>query len=179
MPASPTTESANRPANWRPRCCTTPSARSSTGSPPCCRSVLPPATLLVEALEEEVGHGGAAVYGSNRHAPIRTAALIIPAASDTVEFDDIFRDAVYHPGCPVIGAALAAAQARGATGLTLLRAIVVGYEVSTRTGVGVQPSRYRCWPSLPLDSPAGARHRNRPAARAGRGARPGTPRRLP
>ena len=65
--------------------------------------------------------------------------------SASLEFDDIFRDAVYHPGCPVIGAALAAAQARGASGEALLRAIVVGYEVSTRIGLAVQPSHYRFW----------------------------------
>ncbi|MBS0560883.1 MAG: MmgE/PrpD family protein [Proteobacteria bacterium] len=108
-------------------------------------SVLPPATLLADALADELDHGGAVIYGSNRRAPVRAAALINATASHTVEFDDIFRDAVYHPGCPVIGAALAAAQARGASGMTLLRAVVVGYEVSTRIGVAVQPSHYRFW----------------------------------
>jgi hypothetical protein len=33
---------------------------------------------------------------------VRHAALINATASHTVEFDDIFRDAGYHPGCPVI-----------------------------------------------------------------------------
>ncbi|HVJ53015.1 MAG TPA: MmgE/PrpD family protein [Aliidongia sp.] len=108
---------------------------------------LPPATLLVAALEDELGTGlgGAVIYGTRRRAPIRTAALINATASHTIEFDDIFRDAVYHPGCPVIGAALAAAQARGADGMTLLRAIIAGYEVSTRIGVAVQPSHYNFW----------------------------------
>ena len=108
-------------------------------------SLLPPATLLAEGLEDEIGHGKAILYGSNRPATLRAAALINATASHTIEFDDIFRDAVYHPGCPVIGAALAAAQAKGATGDDLLRAIVVGYEVSTRIGVAVQPSHYRFW----------------------------------
>ncbi|MEJ1978340.1 MAG: MmgE/PrpD family protein [Acetobacteraceae bacterium] len=107
-------------------------------------SRLPPATLLDAALDDETG-GRALVYTSLRRAPLRTAALINAAASHTIEFDDIFRDAVYHPGCPVIGAALAAAQARGADGPALLRAIVVGYEVSTRIGLAVQPSHYRFW----------------------------------
>jgi 2-methylcitrate dehydratase PrpD len=108
-------------------------------------ALLPPATLLADALDDEVGHVGAIVYGSGRRAPIRTAALINAAASHTIEFDDIFRDAAYHPGCPTIGAALAAAQARGASGDALLRAVVIGYEVSTRIGVAVQPSHYSFW----------------------------------
>jgi 2-methylcitrate dehydratase PrpD len=104
-----------------------------------------PATLLAAALHDEFGNGGAWVYGADRQASIRTAALINATAAHTVEFDDIFRDAIYHPGCPVIGAALAAAQSRGANGAELLRAIVIGYEVSTRIGVAVQPSHYRYW----------------------------------
>ena len=108
-------------------------------------SVLPPARMLAEGLADELDHGRAIVYGSNRRASLRAAALINATASHTIEFDDIFRDAVYHPGCPVIGAGLAAAQARGANGAALLRAIVVGYEISTRIGVAVQPSHYRFW----------------------------------
>ena len=108
-------------------------------------ALLAPATLLVEGLADEIGHGRAIVYGRNLPASLRAAALINATASHTIEFDDIFRDAVYHPGCPVIAAALAAAQAKGATGDDLLRAIVVGYEISTRIGVAVQPSHYRFW----------------------------------
>ncbi len=107
-------------------------------------SRLPPATLLAAALAEETG-GQALVYAGSRRAPLRTAALVNATAAHTIEFDDIFRDAVYHPGCPVIAAALAAAQAHGADGAALLRAVVVGYEVSTRIGVAVQPSHYRFW----------------------------------
>ncbi len=106
---------------------------------------LPPATLLFAALEDELGGGDALIYGAGKRAPLRTAALINATASHTIEFDDIFRDAVYHPGCPVIGAALAAAQARGADGTALLKGIVAGYEVSTRIGVAVQPSHYDFW----------------------------------
>ena len=108
-------------------------------------SLLAPATLLAAALADEFGAAGATVYAGGQRAPLRTAALINATASHTVEFDDIFRDAVYHPGCPVIGAALAAAQARRLDGDALLRAVVVGYEVSTRIGVAVQPSHYRFW----------------------------------
>ena len=108
-------------------------------------ALLPPATLLADALGDELDHGNSIVYGSNRRATLRAAALINATAAHTIEFDDIFKDAVYHPGCPVIGAALAAAQARGASGDALLRAIVVGYEISTRVGVSVQPSHYNFW----------------------------------
>jgi 2-methylcitrate dehydratase PrpD len=105
----------------------------------------PPATLLVRALGDEIGHGRAVLYPSGRRATPLAAALINGTASHTVEFDDIFRDAIYHPGAPTIAAALAVAQARGTTGDAFLRAVIVGYEVSTRIGVAVQPSHYKYW----------------------------------
>lgn len=106
----------------------------------------PPATLIAAALEDETrGGGGAVCYVTGRRVPVRHAALVNGTASHTVEFDDIYRYAVYHPGCPTIAAALAAAQANGATMDQLLRAIVAGYEVSCRIGVAVQPSHYDFW----------------------------------
>jgi 2-methylcitrate dehydratase PrpD len=107
--------------------------------------ILPPATLLVEALAEELGRGGARLYPSNAAAPVRVAALINGAAAHTIEFDDIFREAIYHPGTVVIPAALAAAQSRGSDGAALMRAVVAGYEVSNRIGAAVNPAHYHYW----------------------------------
>jgi len=103
-----------------------------------------PATLLEQALADELDHGRARL-ASGRRATVRAAALINGAASHAVEFDDIWRDAVYHPASPVISAALAAAQAQGASGERFLRGVIVGYEVSTRIGDAVMPSHYRFW----------------------------------
>ena len=107
-------------------------------------SRIPPATLLEQALADELDHGRARL-ASGRRATVRAAALINGAASHAVEFDDIWRDAVYHPGSPVISAALAAAQAQGASGERFLRGVIVGYEVSTRIGDAVMPSHYKFW----------------------------------
>lgn len=108
-------------------------------------SLIAPATLLARALSAERGQGRAVCYADGSQGSLRHAALINATASHSVEFDDIYRDAAYHPGCPTIGAALAAAQARGADMEGLLRAIIAGYEVSCRIGVAVQPSHYRFW----------------------------------
>jgi 2-methylcitrate dehydratase PrpD len=105
----------------------------------------PPATLLAAALAAERGAGRAICYVDGARVPLRQAALINATASHTVEFDDIYRDAGYHPACPTIGAALAAAQSVGASMQDLMRAIVAGYEVGCRIGVAVQPSHYRYW----------------------------------
>ena len=105
----------------------------------------PPASLMAPALAAERGAGRAICYVDGQVSALRHAALLNATASHTVEFDDIYRDAGYHPGCPTIGAALAAAQARDASMDALLRAITAGYEVSCRIGIAVQPSHYRYW----------------------------------
>ncbi len=107
-------------------------------------SLVAPATLLEQAFAEDLDRGNARL-ASGRRATLRAAALINGAASHSVEFDDIYRDAGYHAGSPVISAALAAAQAHGATGEQFLRGVIVGYEISTHIGVAIMPSHYNFW----------------------------------
>jgi 2-methylcitrate dehydratase PrpD len=107
-------------------------------------SRIAPAVQLEQALADELDHGRAKL-AHGRRATVRAAALINGSASHAVEFDDIWRNAVYHPGAPVIAAALAIAQSQNATGEQFLRGIIVGYEVSTRIGEAVMPSHYKYW----------------------------------
>ncbi len=102
-----------------------------------------PGIELVKAHADETGVGHARLPGFGTTTFAATAAWINGSVSHTVEFDDIFRDAVYHPGCPVISAALAAADTLDSTGLDFMTAIVVGYEISTRLGAAIQPAHYR------------------------------------
>ena len=107
-------------------------------------SLVEPASLLERAIAEDLDHGKARL-ASGRRATLRAAALINGAASHSVEFDDIYRDAGYHPGSPIISAALAAAQTHGASGEQFLRGVIVGYEISTRIGEALMPSHYKYW----------------------------------
>ncbi|MBI1943183.1 MAG: MmgE/PrpD family protein, partial [Betaproteobacteria bacterium] len=107
-------------------------------------SVVAPATLLEVALKEELDRGNATL-ALGRSATVRAAALINGAAAHTVEVDDIFRDGIYHPGAPTIPAALALTQANGASGEQFLRAVITGYEISTRIGAAMGRAHYRYW----------------------------------
>ena len=108
--------------------------------------MLAPAILLERALAAEfpaAAGGTTARLALGRPAPARLAALINGSAAHTAEVDDIYRDGIYHPGAPTIAAALAVAQARGLSGEALLRAVVVGYEISTRIGAAMGRDHYR------------------------------------
>lgn len=106
---------------------------------------LEPALGLARAMPGEVGAGPTSLSGRGLRALPRAAALINGTASHIVELDDIFRDGIYHPGCPTIASAVATAEEAGADGATLLKAIIAGYEVSTRIAAAIQPAHYRYW----------------------------------
>ena len=103
-----------------------------------------PATLYEKALAEELDTGGARL-ATGRKATVRAAAFINGIASHTLEVDDIFRDGIYHPGAPTIPAALALGQARHASGEAFLRAVITGYEISTRIGAAMGRAHYKYW----------------------------------
>ena len=105
-------------------------------------AVLAPATMFETALAEELGHGKARL-ALGQPATTRAAAFINGSAAHTAEVDDIFRDGIYHPGAPTIAAALALAQTIGASGADLMRAVIVGYEISTRIGATMGRDHYK------------------------------------
>ena len=107
-------------------------------------AVCEPPTLLEQALADDLDHGRARL-ALGRAASTRTAALINGTAAHTVEFDDIYREAIYHPGAPTIAAAWAVGQEVQASGLELLRAVVAGYEISTRIGATLGRAHYKHW----------------------------------
>jgi 2-methylcitrate dehydratase PrpD len=104
-----------------------------------------PATLIAKTLNEDIGRGSSTLLPSGQAATTRTAALINGTASHIIEFDDIFRDGLFHPGAPIIAAALAISEERNSTAEELLRGIVAGYEVANRIAEAINPNHYEWW----------------------------------
>ena len=103
-----------------------------------------PSTLLEKSHADDLDRGPCRLV-SGRSATPRTAALINGASAHAEEVDDIFKDAIYHPGAPTIAAAMAAAQEIGASGAVFLRGVVAGYEISTRIGATLGRAHYKYW----------------------------------
>jgi len=101
------------------------------------------ADLLRLSHKDELKESGlCSVAGTHQRAAPRVAAFLNGTISHIAEFDDIYRDGGYHPASPTISAVFALAQARDYTLNDLLRAIILGYEVSTRISRVIQPSHY-------------------------------------
>lgn len=103
-----------------------------------------PTPLLQAAMADDLDRGTARL-ALGRAATVKAAALIHGTASHTAEVDDIFKHAIYHPGAPTISAALAVGQHVQATGLEFLKAVIVGYEISTRIGHILGRAHYQHW----------------------------------
>jgi 2-methylcitrate dehydratase PrpD len=108
-------------------------------------TVMEPARVLTAALLDESPAGSSRLVADGRATSTRTAALINATASHTAEMDDIFRDGIYHPGSPTVGAAFAVGERVGASGADLLRAVTIGYDIGDRIAAAVNPAHYRYW----------------------------------
>ncbi|MCC6532482.1 MAG: MmgE/PrpD family protein [Burkholderiales bacterium] len=83
---------------------------------------------------EQSAPGGCWIIGTPHRSAPRAAAFLNGIASTWHDFDEGSTIAYSHPGSQTVPAAIAAAQALGASGRELLRAAVLGYEVSARVG---------------------------------------------
>ena len=86
--------------------------------------------------------GPATVWGTGRRLPPLEAAYVNGIAANVLDFDDCTDNLGGHPSSPVLPAVLALAQQYGASGRQILLAYVVGFEVETQLGRGVNFHHY-------------------------------------
>ncbi|MFO1195525.1 MAG: MmgE/PrpD family protein [Burkholderiaceae bacterium] len=88
----------------------------------------------------------AQVLGRPERVDVASAALVNGISSHTFDFDDTHLKTVIHPAGPVASALLALAEKTGASGRTLVDALVLGIDVSCRVGNAIYPEHYdRGW----------------------------------
>ena len=100
------------------------------------------AQIMGQAIAAERPQGPCTMLGHAQTVAAPAAALVNGTALHGFELDDLIPAAIVHPGCVVVPAALAAAEAADASGDRLLRGIIAGYEASARlsTALGLEPS---------------------------------------
>jgi 2-methylcitrate dehydratase PrpD len=88
----------------------------------------------------------AMLAGRKERVDIANAALINGIASHLFDFDDTHLKTIIHPAGPVCSAVLALAELTGASGRSLIDAVVLGIDVSCRLGNTLYPQHYdRGW----------------------------------
>ncbi len=105
-------------------------------------TIAPSSAAVARTILSACGKPEATVLGAGRVTSAWDAALANGAFAHALELDDDHRIAVLHPGAVVVPAALAAGEAANATGLTFLRALLIGYEVACRLGEVFRGSQF-------------------------------------
>ncbi len=90
----------------------------------------------------EAGAGTAHILGATTLVPPRMAALVNGATSHALDYDDTHFAHIGHPSVAVIPAALAVAEAQGASMAKLAEAALMGMELSIRIGLWLGRSHY-------------------------------------
>jgi 2-methylcitrate dehydratase PrpD len=93
----------------------------------------------VQALAARLSGGGPALLvGTARTAQPAQAALVNGTAGTWLEMDEGNQFCKGHPGMHTLPAALAFAEAAGATGPEFLTAVAMGYEIGARVGIAAR-----------------------------------------
>jgi 2-methylcitrate dehydratase PrpD len=101
------------------------------------------ATAGREAMRESGGRADASVIGVAERCPAPHAAFANGMLCHGLDFDDTHTDAVCHVSAVMAPAAIAAAEAMGASGADLLVALVAGNEIITRIGMAAPAAFHR------------------------------------
>jgi 2-methylcitrate dehydratase PrpD len=94
-----------------------------------------PARIVSAVVESWGGEGQASVVGRDDRYPAASAALVNGTLAHALDYDDTHLPSVLHPSAAVVPAALAAAEAAGASGRDLLAAVAAGDELAVRIGM--------------------------------------------
>jgi 2-methylcitrate dehydratase PrpD len=99
--------------------------------------------LAIRVLSPSFGSPEAGIIGRTERCDVLNAAFLNAASANVLEYDDTHLPTVMHPAAPVAPGLFALAEARGASGVELLHAFILGVEASCRVGNALMPHHYR------------------------------------
>lgn len=102
----------------------------------------PGVAAAMRAATAYAGPPTATLLGLGRRSDPVAAALVNGVSSHVLDFDDTHDGTLIHPSSPVLSAALALAEDRGASGTALLEAFLMGVEAACRVGMAISPAHY-------------------------------------
>lgn len=102
----------------------------------------PVARTVTEFVREMGGAPRSTVLGSSLRTASPLAALANGTLGHALDFDDSNYLLNGHPSVGVLPAVLAQGEEQAASGREVLEAFVIGYEISTKLGAGMNPAHY-------------------------------------
>ena len=102
----------------------------------------PVGRIVADFARKMGGAPEASIIGSGERAAAPLAALVNGAMGHALDFDDSSYLLSGHPSVVVLPAVLAQGEKQGASGREVLEAFIIGYEISTKLGLGMNPEHY-------------------------------------
>ena len=102
----------------------------------------PAPRMLASRTLRQAAEGPSTLMTGDGHIVPASAALVNGTAAHALDFDDVSGAYDGHPSCPVLPAAVAAAEARGASGEDLLVAYALGIETASAVGAALGRENY-------------------------------------
>jgi len=106
-------------------------------------SELPPGKAALSFAAAQAGRPVATVVGSTIITSPMDAALVNGVLAHSDETDDSHGDSQSHPGSSAVPAALAAGESLQITGMQLLRAVALGYDIGPRVTMALGGGTFR------------------------------------
>jgi 2-methylcitrate dehydratase PrpD len=113
-------------------------------------TTIKPGQFALRYIEQQGGKPEAQVVGSRIVTSAINAAMANGMLAHSDETDDSNGSAGIHPGCAVIPAALAMAERENAGGEAFLRAVILGYDIGSRTTKALGRDAMRARNHLPF-----------------------------
>lgn len=101
------------------------------------------ARIIRELALEDGGAAQSTVWFKNHKLPVTAAAKVNAIASDAAASDDSDMRSIAHIGTIISTASIAMAEHTGASGMQVLEAMVVGYEIAGRIDESLTPGRMK------------------------------------
>jgi 2-methylcitrate dehydratase PrpD len=106
-------------------------------------SKTPEVVMLINAFRPYLSPKGVSIWGSHYKTNSLVAAVLNGTMGHSLEMDDVHRRAKCHAGTVVIPTAITLGEAEKITGKDLITAVVCGYEIMLRVGVGIGAASHR------------------------------------
>lgn len=100
-------------------------------------SIAPWSKILLDLAKAEGGEKEASIVVDGAKVPATNAAMVNAVMALSYDLSDTFLATALHPGCCVIGAALAMGEREKTSGKDLITAVVAGYETTARIGLAL------------------------------------------
>ncbi len=99
----------------------------------------------LNVVKENGGNPQSTVIGLPRKTSMIGAAFVNGVTGHALEYDDVNKVSITHPGAVVIPVALAVAERCGKTFSQYAMGVAAGYEMMIRLGGALNPSHYNLW----------------------------------